>query len=796
MRCRLKGPLLFVVATPLLATQTIDLAGSWERWVADVRLDSVVVPSSYRPAGTVKLRRNFDLPSFRDQRVLLRFEGITHLAKVRVGGVDVGSMGPWTPYRFDITDVVRPGSNTVEVEVTDWQVPLGPIGAWEAYGGIIRCVSIELRPKTYVDNARLDYTLSSGLDAARCNLTVFLQSKGRSKGKLTVLLLNGHATALQHTAEVTAPDGASSTQVGFEIQGPALWSPAKPNLYQLRVRFESADGIDEFTQPTGFRSVRVENSRFVLNGETLILRGVCRHDLWANQGHTLTQAQIDQDFEMIKSMGANFVRLVHYPHDPRVLATAARVGLLVTEESGLVWLQFRGANPQTVETGLQNLERVVRRDWNNPAFFAVLAANESPITPEVIRQARQRVHALKKDLLISAARVDSPLATLEDSRKLMDEGEVDFYCYHPYTFDMRDFEKVAAIFTGKPLVFTEWGGRAIGDSPVMMQATISRIGGLIESGRVAGHAFWSWADLPEFSREGEENKDGILVSGVVTEDRVIRPGVYASLAGLFRYVPRDPDPPVRKPEVLAPATVPLSPASRFTPVSLQPLVTDPRQRNAWGALESTMQEFFEFQGFTSRHWAETGRRFWTWSAAHLRIGPFPFETPLREGETEPVVLNASRPEVRIPIDAAADRLLVLGNVTVPDGYPVIGNIRTTVGRYTVVYADGERQSVELRWGENVSRANLIAVASRVNPITAHGERVVLFSKDPVREVYQTRLLAIPVKPKRIQALECRFQPPAEPFVGPPASTHHSRGPTPATDKQSLLLFAVTAETSR
>jgi hypothetical protein len=789
----MRWPLLLLVTTPLLATQTIDLAGSWERWIADVRLDSVAVPSSYRPVGTAKLRHNFDLPSHRDQRVLLRFEGVAHQAKVRVGGVDVGSMGPWTPYRFDITEAVRPGSNTVEVEVTDWQVPLGPSGAWEAYGGIIRSASIELRPKTYVDNARLDYTLSSGLDAAQCNLTVFIQSKGPSKGRLTVHLLNGNAMAIQRTMDVDAPDGASSPQVAFQVPGPALWSPGKPNLYQLRVRFESADGIDDFTQPVGFRSLRVENSRFVLNGETLILRGVCRHDLWENQGHTLTQAQIDQDLEMIKSMGANFVRLVHYPHDPRVLASAARLGLLVTEESGLVWLQFRGANPQTVETGLQNLERVVRRDWNNPAFFAVLVANESPITPEVIRQARQRVHTLKKDLLVSTARLDSPLATLEDSKKLMDEGEVDFYCYHPYTFDMSDFEKVATIFTGKPLVFSEWGGRAIGDSPVMMQATTSRIGGLIESGRVSGHAFWSWADLPEFSREGEENKGGILVSGVVTESRVIRPGVYSSLTELFRIVPRDPDPPVRKPEVLVPVTAPLSSASRFTRVSLQSLVTDPSQRKAWDALESTMQEFFAFQGFTSRHWEETGKRFWTWSAAQLRIGPFPFQTPEREGETEPVVLNSSRPEIRIPIDATADRLLVLGNVTVPDGYPVIGNIRSTVGRYTVVYADGERQPVELRWGENVSRSNLIAVASRINPVTAHGERVILFPKDPVREVYQTRLLAIPTKPKRIRALECVFRPPAEPFVGPPASTHHSRGVTPATDKQSLLLFAVTAE---
>jgi hypothetical protein len=358
---------------------------------------------------------------------------------------------------------------------------------------------------------------------------------------------------------------------------------------------------------------------------------------------------------------------------------------------------------------------------------------------------------------------------------------------------MGDFEKVATAFSGKPLLFTEWGGRAIGDSPVLMQATTAQIGRLVEEGRVSGHAFWSWADLPEFSREGEENKGGILVSGVVTENRQIRPAVYSGLTELFRYAPRNPAVPSRKPELIRPTLAPLSSNSRFHLVSLQPAVAEQGQRQAWETLERTMQDFFAFQGFTGRHWAQTGKRFWTWDAPELTLGSFPFRTSVAGEQTEPVVLNSARPEVHIPIETTAGRLLVLGNVTVPDGYPVLGNISTKVGGYTVVYEDGERQEVPLRWGEEIARSNLIAVASRINPVTAHGERVVLFTKDPVREVYQTRLFAISTKAKRIRALECRFQPPAEAFAGPPASTHHSRGPTPAADRQSLLLFAITAE---
>jgi beta-galactosidase/beta-glucuronidase len=76
-------------------------------------------------------------------------------------------------------------------------------------------------------------------------------------------------------------------------------------------------------------------------------------------------------------MGATSVRLVHYPHAPNEIETAARLGILVTQESGLTWIGFRHAPASTLQTGINILERVVQRDWNNPAFFAILLANES-----------------------------------------------------------------------------------------------------------------------------------------------------------------------------------------------------------------------------------------------------------------------------------------------------------------------------------------------------------------------------------------------------------------------------------
>ena len=521
------------------ARNRISLTGSWERWIGSQPHDVIGVPSSYRPLGVATLRRTIDINALKPhQRVIFRFEGITHQGIARINRKEIGRMGPWTPYEFDVTNQILPGENQVEVEIADWQVPLGPGAGWEVYGGIIRDVYLEVRSDPYIENAHLQCVLNSTMDLARCDLDVSLLSTARDQGKLTAELLLG-ATAVQHTVkELDIVAGPSVASVTFELKGPALWSPEVPNLYTLRIKLESSNGEDLFSAETGIRDLRIRGDKFFLNGQPLVLRGVCRHDIWENQGHTLTLVQIEQDMRMIKNMGANFVRLVHYPHDRRVVEAANRIGLLVTEESGLVWVDFRKLSRETIEAGLQNLERTVQRDWNSPALFAMLLANESAPTVEVTQEACRRIRSLAPSLFLSTARADSPeVSDFVGSKRIFDEGGLDFYTYHPYDFDAGVFEKTVLGFPGKPLVLTEWGGRAVGQSPALMKESTDEIGRLVESGRLAGHSYWSWSDLPEFSRGGTEMENGILTSGVVTENRTPRPEVYLSLASLFRRVP-------------------------------------------------------------------------------------------------------------------------------------------------------------------------------------------------------------------------------------------------------------------
>ena len=188
------------------------------------------------------------------------------------------------------------------------------------------------------------------------------------------------------------------------MEAPALWSPGDPNLYELKAILKSADGEDTWSCRTGFRDIRTQGREFLLNGERLVLNGVGRHDMWEEQGFTLTRAQQDQDMRMIKTMGCNFVRLVHYPHDRRIVELADELGLLVSEEPGFWNMDFRKMDRGEIELGYRILETTIRRDWNSPAVMAWLLSNECHLVEEVMREGKRRCNAMDPiQRLVSAA---------------------------------------------------------------------------------------------------------------------------------------------------------------------------------------------------------------------------------------------------------------------------------------------------------------------------------------------------------------------------------------------------------
>ena len=758
----------------------ISLNGEWERYIGTDLYDVVQVPSSLRPSGFYRLTRDILLPKLTSsQRVILHFDAINYHGRVSVNGTELGTTIPYVPYDFECTRQVKEGRNNIAVAIADLvadptgagkdEVSFGVNLGWEAYGGIIRDTYIEVRPAAFIDNARLSYQLTGDYSKATCQIRLYLSSTTDVKGQLQVSLFHGNSEIAKAGRELRVAAGNSEAEVALTLNTPALWSPEAPNLYELRASLSTPHGEDVWSCRTGFRHMVTRGPEFILNGKPVILNGVCRHDMWREQGFTMTRQQMEQDMGMIKTLGCNFVRLVHYPHNRYIVELADQLGLLVSEEPGYWNMDFNKMPQSEIDLGYRIMEKTIRRDWNSPAVFAWLLSNECTLTVESLRKGKAACNNL--DPLRRLVSVANSMRK-EEAKPILDEAGMDFITKHPYTFNLDEFNEEAEYHgQDKPLVFTEWGGKAIGQSQIVMQNTVDRILDLQEAKLLAGHSFWSWQDMRQYSRIDPEMRNGVLESGVVTEGREPRDVVYLELARLYERRRHDDESPSIRPQVLPLKRVPWLRGSQFRPVDLQSVAAGPDGTKSWAALEASMEKYWSTASFAREHWKRTGGKFRLWQLGKTEIAGVPFHFPVTGDYVRPLVLTPEAPEVVIPVGLECRRLHVLGHVTLPSGYPIQGQLGQTVATYTLRYASGKTHDIPIRNGYEAAQSNLIHVATRIDPEATEAQRALLFIKDLAREHYQILLYPIPVEGEKLASLSCRLN-----------------GQQPA-----LAIFAITAE---
>ena len=219
----------------------------------------------------------------------------------------------------------------------------------------------------------------------------------------------------------------------------------------MRARVKTPSAEDHWKCRTGFREIKTKGRLFLLNGERLVMNGVCRHDTWKDQGFTLSRRQQEQDMRMIKAMGCNFVRLVHYPHDRRIVELADEIGLIVSEEPGFWNMDFDKMPGAQVDLGCKILEQTIRRDWNSPAVCVWFLGNECTF-PGELSQTRARRSATSLTRFTGWSRLPILMESFLTVKNTFDEAGLDFYDWHAYEYDEQKFHKFAESFgPDKPL---------------------------------------------------------------------------------------------------------------------------------------------------------------------------------------------------------------------------------------------------------------------------------------------------------------------------------------------------------
>jgi hypothetical protein len=744
----------------------VNLNGDWERYVNDKLTGTVRVPSSLRPGGMYALRREFLLPRLAKQRAILRFNSINYYGRVSLNGKLLGTTIPYVPQEFDCSEQALEGRNSVEVEIVDagtgpnglgkYEVAYGTTGGWETSGGIIRDASVEIRPASFVDNVRFGYRFAAGLGQASCTAQVFVSSNEPGNADCELVLLLGRAEVARAKTTVQLTSGKPATaELRFDVSDIALWSPAEPNLYELKVNLKGPATEDHWSCRTGFREIKIQGRDFLLNGERIVLKGTCRHDMWEEQGFTLTPSQQEKDMRMIKALGSNFIRLVHYPHDRRIIDLAEEIGLLVSEEPGVWQVDFNKVERPFIELGLRILETTVRRDWNSPAVFGWLLGNESEFTVAYLTEAKQLCNTLDPIFRpVSVAHINGDIAK---AKKMFDDAGLDFYDWHAYEFSEDKFIKFPQQFgPAKPLTFTEWGWEDGGHGDLFHERDFDDLLEQTEQGNVAGHTFWSWNDMRQYTRMDWATGDGVLRSGAVLEDRNIREPIYSRLATLFagRREIREYQAP-DAPQVLALAWAPFTPGSTRETVDLQASAESQSGKRSWTALESSLKQFWT-SAHLAEQWTRTGSRFRLWQPPVIEIAGVSFRPAVVDGYVRFLVLTADTPEVSIPIGRRCSKLHFLGQVTLPEGYPLEGRAGDVVAVYSIIGANGAAEDLPVRNGIEVAQSNCIHEATRIDPIATEAQPALMFKKDIVREQYQFLLWSVSIKPGRVQSLKCKL----------------------------------------
>lgn len=337
-------------------------------------------------------RRKFTLPAaWAGRQVFLNFDGVNSAFYVWVNGKLAGfSKVAHMPAEFDITALLHEGENLIAVKVFKWSdgTYLEDQDFWRL-SGIFRDVYLLGVPKTHIRDVKVRATLENGYKDGKLSAKVELKSYARAAGmvELEARILRGSALVKSYNFTANLQAGESLIQdVEHTVEGCKAWTAETPNLYTLILILRGEGGILEVQRVDfGFKTVEIRDQQLFVNGKSIKLKGVNRHDTHTILGHVTPVESLIRDIELMKQHNINTVRTSHYPNDPRWLELCDRYGLYVIDEADLEChgmevvgdLSRLSDSPDWKAAYVDRMVRMVRRDLNHASIIMWSLGNES-----------------------------------------------------------------------------------------------------------------------------------------------------------------------------------------------------------------------------------------------------------------------------------------------------------------------------------------------------------------------------------------------------------------------------------
>ena len=343
-------------------------------------------PGHYR--GPAWYRKRFRLEGLDGGRAHLVFEGSFAATRVWLNGREIAaSVDGYTGLAMDITEALLPGENVLAVRVDNTHnpdvLPGLDLPDYDLYGGLYREAFLIATGDVFVPRNGLRVrTPRVAADEATVEATVRVRSSQAREAHVQAVILDPNDTYVAHAKQpVALAAGENVVELAFPaIANPLLWSPDEPTLYRMVVTLTAGgESVDQTESRFGLRWFEFDRERgFFLNGEPLRLVGVNRHQDYVGLGSALPPRLQRADVEIMKEMGANFVRLSHYPQHPAFLDACDELGVCVYAE--IASWQFIGG-PKFFDRAEEMMRALIRRDANHPSVLLWGLLNEGRSKP-------------------------------------------------------------------------------------------------------------------------------------------------------------------------------------------------------------------------------------------------------------------------------------------------------------------------------------------------------------------------------------------------------------------------------
>jgi beta-glucuronidase len=413
--------------------------------------------SLYYYEGMLWYQRDFDYTPKPGTRAFFHIGAANYRSNLFVNGKHIcDHEGGFTPFDCEVTSVLHPGRNFAVIAVDNTRIADGVPTLqtdWWNYGGLTRDVSVVTVPDSFVD----DYDLHLSR-ADHQTIEGYVHVVDAAPGTQVHVRI----PELKVSAEATV-DASGKASISVTPTTIALWGPGHPKLYKVEI----AAGNDSLTDDIGFRTVEVRGTKILLNGQPIFLHGVAIHaEAPFRTGRAYSQKDVDTLLDWTQQLGANYVRLAHYPHDQRMTRETDRRGILVWSEIPDYWaLHFD--DPAVMAKSQQQLGEMIRRDRDKASIILWSVANETPNTPvrtRYLTTLAERAHELDPNRLVTAAllvRGDGNTKIVDDPLgKALDVIGTNEYIgwYEKTPEDIANFTWNIAY--DKPLIMSEFGGGA------------------------------------------------------------------------------------------------------------------------------------------------------------------------------------------------------------------------------------------------------------------------------------------------------------------------------------------------